>query len=194
MEFNRIQFWTRSSITIVNKHHHQTRHCKGQITHTIPFPCRSAKGLDCVLPFDLHSAVVFVSHMPCRSHAVPLSSHDHAVLKATSQGHGTARHRAAWYVWISIGRPETACGRPVRVRLLPATTRSFTKVVTRSRLAVRIFPSTTRTFTKDTALSENGRVAVWHVRINAARERHDMCELALTIPLTADPHTPTSFH
>jgi hypothetical protein len=34
-------------------------------------------------PLDLHSAVVFDSHMPC---------HDHAVLKATSQGHGTARH------------------------------------------------------------------------------------------------------
>jgi hypothetical protein len=33
--------------------------------------------------FDLHSAAVFDSHIPC---------HDHAVLKATSQGHGTARH------------------------------------------------------------------------------------------------------
>jgi hypothetical protein len=34
-------------------------------------------------PFDLHSAAEFDSHMPC---------HDHAVLKATSPGHGTARH------------------------------------------------------------------------------------------------------
>jgi hypothetical protein len=31
-------------------------------------------------PFDLHSA------------AVPVPCHDHAVLKATSQGHGTVRH------------------------------------------------------------------------------------------------------
>jgi hypothetical protein len=30
-------------------------------------------------------------------------------------------------------------------------------------LAVRIFPATTRTFTKDTALSEQGRVAAWHM-------------------------------
>jgi hypothetical protein len=39
-------------------------------------------------PFDLHSAAVFDSHMPCRSHAVPLPCHEYAVLKATSQGHG----------------------------------------------------------------------------------------------------------
>jgi hypothetical protein len=33
--------------------------------------------------FDLHSTTVFNSQVPC---------HDHAVLKATSQVHGTARH------------------------------------------------------------------------------------------------------
>jgi hypothetical protein len=33
-------------------------------------------------------------------------------------------------------------------------------------LAVRIFPATTRTFTKDTAMSERGRCAAWHVWIN----------------------------
>jgi hypothetical protein len=106
----------------------------------------------------------------------------HAVLKETSQGHGTARHESgmgtAWYMWISIGHPETARGRPAHFRLLPTTTRSSTKVVTRSRPRVRIFPSTTRIFTKDTALSENGRVGAWHVWINAAGERHGMCELA----------------
>jgi hypothetical protein len=74
-----------------------------------------------------------------------------------------------WHMWISIGRPETACGRPARVRLLPTTTRSSTKVI-RSipicytvGLAIRIFPATTRNFTKDTALVENGRGAAWHV-------------------------------
>jgi hypothetical protein len=57
-----------------------------------------------------------------------------------------------------------------RVRLLPATTRSSTKVVIRSisirytvGLAVWIFPATTRIFTKDTALSENSRDAAWYV-------------------------------
>jgi hypothetical protein len=41
-------------------------------------------------------------------------------------------------------------------------------------LAVRIFPATMRTFTKDTARSEQGRGAAWHVWINArrSRERH----------------------
>jgi hypothetical protein len=59
-------------------------------------------------PFDLHGAAVSDSHLPCRARAV--------LLKATAQD----------------GRPETACGRPARVRLLPATTRSSTKVVIRS--------------------------------------------------------------
>ena len=50
-------------------------------------------------------------------HAAPMPCSDHAVLlKATAQD----------------GRRETACRRPTRVRLLPATTRSFTKVVIRS--------------------------------------------------------------
>jgi hypothetical protein len=161
-----------------------------------------------------------ISHIPCCAHAVPLPWHCvfpiwfirsqcgrvwithvmprpcHAtnmpflkrLLKATAQ-RGMV---AAWHVWISIGRPEAACGRPARFRLLPATTRSSTKVVIRNiptryivGLAVRIFPAPTRTFTKDTALSENGRGAAWHVGIKAGRhgrgrawERHGMCELA----------------
>jgi hypothetical protein len=31
-------------------------------------------------------------HTICRSHAVPQPCHEYAVLKATTQGHGTARH------------------------------------------------------------------------------------------------------
>src|SRR5215471_1154462 len=50
-------------------------------------------------------------------HAAPMPCSDHAVLlKATAQH----------------GRRETACGLPARVRLLPATTRSSTKIVIRS--------------------------------------------------------------
>jgi hypothetical protein len=110
-------------------------------------------------------------------HAAPMPCSDHAVLlKATAQH----------------GRRETACGLPARVRLLPATTRSSTKIFIRSisnllttihtydckewyqhttkkticqtvGLAVRIFPATTRTYTKDTALLEQGRGTAWHV-------------------------------
>jgi hypothetical protein len=48
-------------------------------------------------PFDLHSAAVFDSHMPCRTHAMPRNLKiDNVVLKAISQGHGTARQ--AWHV------------------------------------------------------------------------------------------------
>jgi hypothetical protein len=84
------------------------------------------------------------------------------------------------HVWISITCLETACGRPARVRHLPATTCSSTKVVIRSisicqtvGLAVRIFLATTQTFTKGMALLENGRGMAWH----------GMCELAFKRPI-----------
>ena len=60
-------------------------------------------------PFDLHSAAVSDSHLPCRAHAIP----DHAILlKATAQH----------------GRREWACGLTARVLLLPAITRRSTKL------------------------------------------------------------------
>ena len=58
--------------------------------------------------------------LPCPIHtcnAAPMPCSDHAVLlKTTAQD----------------GRRETACGRPACIRLLPATTRSSTKIVIRS--------------------------------------------------------------
>jgi len=81
----------------------------------MPFPCHAVplKVYNVFFPFDLRSAAVSDSHLPC--HAMPCS--DHAVLlKATAQ-----------HV-----RRETACGLPARVRLLPPTTRSSTKVVSTS--------------------------------------------------------------
>ena len=98
---------------------------------------------------------------------------------------------------------ERACGLTASVQVLPAITRSSTKLLSDAYqsqmqvasvkqntvyhewgkrvvaahykkddllhvgLAVRIFPVTMRTFTKDTALSEQGRGAAWHVWINA---------------------------
>ena len=68
-------------------------------------------------PFDLHSAAVSDSHLSCHAHAAPMQFSEHAVLlKATAQH----------------GRRETDCRLPARVRLLPATTRSSTKIVIRS--------------------------------------------------------------
>ena len=51
--------------------------------HTVLLPCRAAKALECVFPFDLHSAAVSDTHLPCHAHAMlwPCRS---------SQGHGTA--------------------------------------------------------------------------------------------------------
>jgi hypothetical protein len=102
--------------------------------------------------------------MPCRACAMPRLCRSERDFSRPRRGMGIA-----WHWWISIGRPETACGRPACVRLLLATTWSYTMGVIRSipiretvGLALRIFPATTRPFTKDTALSENGRGAAWH--------------------------------
>jgi hypothetical protein len=79
----------------------------------MPCPCH-AHAMPCCwgfrtsFPFDLYSAAMFDSHMPCRAHAMLVPCHDHDILKATSQGHGTAWHGhgigMAWHVWISISR------------------------------------------------------------------------------------------
>jgi len=66
------------------------------------------------LPFDLHSAIVSHSHLPC--HVMPMPR----------------PCRALTLPFFSRPRHSTACGLPARVRLLPATTRSSTKIVIRS--------------------------------------------------------------
>jgi len=92
--------------------------------HAVPLPCRAAKGLECL------SHLIYTVR-PClihTCHAVPLPCSDHAVLlKATAQH----------------GRRETPCGLPARFRLLPATTRSSTKIIIRS---IPILFTTTHTY------------------------------------------------
>ena len=91
---------------------------KGRFTHSIPFPCRAhavplpcraAKCLEYVFPiwFTQCGRVWFTLAMPrpCHALTMPFSSRP---------------------------RHTTACGLPARVRLLPATTRSSTKIVIRS--------------------------------------------------------------
>ena len=82
----------------------------------MPFPCHAIplRVYNVSFPFDLHSAAVSDSHLPCHAHAAPMPCSDHAVLlKATVQH----------------GRREPVCGLRTRVRLLPAATRSSTKII-----------------------------------------------------------------
>jgi hypothetical protein len=112
--------------------------------------------------FDLHSAVVFDSHVPYR----PVPCHDNAIVKATSQGHGTVRHGYGM-ACVNSHRPSRDGMWATCPRSASADYRaSSTKVVIRSipiGLAVTIFSVTTRTFTKNTVLSENGMGAAWYV-------------------------------
>jgi hypothetical protein len=74
----------------------------------MPFPCHAMP-----LRFRMCLSHLIYTVRPCQIHT---ACSDHAVLKATAQH----------------GRRKTACGLPARVRLLPATTRSSTKIVIRS--------------------------------------------------------------
>jgi hypothetical protein len=99
----------------------------------VPLPCRSAKGLDCVFPiwFTQCGRVWFTHAMPFPCHATNMPFWKR-ILKATAgPRHGNSMG-TAWYVWISIDRPETVCWRPASDRRLPATTRSSRKFVIRS--------------------------------------------------------------
>jgi hypothetical protein len=65
-------------------------------SHAAPmtFPCHDVPLRVYIVsfPLDLYSAALFDSHMSCHAHTAPVPCHDHAVLKAPSPGHGTARH------------------------------------------------------------------------------------------------------
>jgi len=60
--------------------------------HAVPLPCRASKGLECVFPIRKSSSIWFTQcgrvwftlAMPCACRT--------PTMKATSQGHGTARH------------------------------------------------------------------------------------------------------
>jgi hypothetical protein len=94
-------------------------HCKRRFTHSMPCPCRSP-AMPCRKGFRICLSHFIYTVRPClihTCHAMPMPCSDHAVLlKATAQH----------------GRRETASRLPARVRLLPGTTRSSTKVVVRS--------------------------------------------------------------
>jgi hypothetical protein len=109
----------------------------------MPRPCRSP-AMPCRYVFRLClfiwitqcGRVWFTHACTCRARAVPRLWRSESYFSRPRYSTAWARHGqgmgAAWHVWIRIGRRETACGRPARVRLLPATTRSSAKVVIRS--------------------------------------------------------------
>ena len=154
--------------------------------HAVPLPCRAAKSLECVFPiwFRQYGRVWFTLAMPrtCHALAMPFFSRPR---------HSTAVERrpvgylpAFSFFRLTRGVPRRSLSEAYQSssqRSIPTTVKSGSSTLQKGRfvgLAVRIFPATTRTSTKDTALSEEGRGAAWHVWINArhgrgkAGERH----------------------
>ena len=103
LPYNKLTPWIRVTEQLKAESHIACR------AHAVLLPCRVAKGLYCVFPiwFTQCGCVWFTLAMPCSDHTV--------LLKATAQQ----------------GRWKTVCGLPARVRLLPATTQSSTKIVIR---------------------------------------------------------------
>jgi len=86
--------------------------------HAVPMPCPCrSPAMPCREGFRMCLSHLIYTVRPClihTCHAMPMPCSDHAVLlKATTQH----------------SRRETACGLPFCVRLLPATTRSSTKII-----------------------------------------------------------------
>jgi hypothetical protein len=154
----------------------------------MPLPCRAAKGLECVFPIWITQCgrVWLTVAIPRPCHPRPCRS---------SQGHGTARPsrdglwgtctRSAFFGYhadFHEGSYQThtnlRCRWPVWNQTPFAWTRKSGSSTLQKKticytvgLAVRIFPATMRKFTKDTALSEQGRGAVYNVWINARHGR-----------------------
>ena len=83
---------------------YNTVNYKGQFTHSmpcpcgahvVPLPCRAAKGLECVFPYDLHIAAVSDSHLPYHAPTMPFFSRPQpccavALRRTTWSKHGMA--------------------------------------------------------------------------------------------------------
>jgi hypothetical protein len=68
-------------------------------SHAVLLPRCAAKGLDCLL----HLIYKVRPRLIHTCHTAPVPCHDHAVLKATSQGHGRAQHgRGMSVAWLGM--------------------------------------------------------------------------------------------
>jgi hypothetical protein len=103
-------------------------HYNIKINFTVMVPDGLCASVPTSVAWGLVRAIKANSHIPCRSHAVPLFRV--CLSRLIYRVRPCLFHTC--HVWISIGRPETTCERPAFVRLLPATTRSYTNVVIRS--------------------------------------------------------------
>jgi len=147
--------------------------------HAVPLPCRAAKDLECVflIWFTQCGRVWFTLAMPrsCHPRTCVLlkvtAQHDRretacgltasvrflpAITRSSTKLSEAYHLRCRWSVWNQtpfVMDEDNSDGCTLQKKTICYTV----------GLAVRIFPATMRTFTKDTALSEQGRSAAWHV-------------------------------
>ena len=136
--------------------------------HAVPLPCRATKGLECVFPiwFTQCGHVWFALAVPRPCHPF-FSRPRHSTAVERLLAREVIRR-------IPISDAGSQCETKHRLHgwgKSGGSTLQKKTICYNVGLAVRIFPATMRTFTKDTAHSEQGRGAAWHVW-GMAGERH----------------------
>jgi hypothetical protein len=148
---------------------------KGRFTHGMPRPCRGAESLECVFPiwFAQCGRVWFTLAVPrpCNALTMPFFSRPR---HSTAVERRPVGYRPAFgFFWLPRGVPRRLLSEAYQSPSqwsIPTTVKSGSSTL-QKRPAVRVFPAAMWTFTKDTALSEWGRGAAWHVWINARNGR-----------------------
>jgi hypothetical protein len=160
--------------------------------------CRGAEGLECVFPIQC-GRVWFTLAMPRPCHALTMPFFSRSRHSTAVERRPVGYLPAFVFFRLPRGVPRSLLSEAYHStsqRSIRTTVKSDSSTL-QKRLAVRVFPATTRTFAKDTALSEQGRGAAWHVWINArhgrgtAWARHAMCASAFKLPHRhqSDPQT-----
>jgi hypothetical protein len=138
----------------------------------VPLPCRDAKRLECVFPiwFTQCGRIWFAPAMPCPCHAptLPFFSRPR---HSTAVGRRPVGYLPAFgFFRLPRGVPRRLLSEAYQSssqRSISTTAKSRSSTLQKRRsVKVRIFPATTRTFTKDKELSGHGTGAAWHVWIN----------------------------
>ena len=141
--------------------------------HAVPLPCRVAKSLECLshLIYTVRPCLIHTCHA-APSHALTMPFFSRPRHSTVVERRPVGYLPAVGFFRLQRGvlrRLLSEAYQSSSQRSIPTTVQSGSSTLQKRRpvltvgLAVRIFPATTRTFTKDTALSEHGRSAAWHV-------------------------------
>ena len=173
----------RQSVNLLfsaNAKHYEVQVGKGRFTHSMPRPCRAAKGLECVFPiwFTKCGRVWFTLVMPGTFHPRPCrSSQGHGTERPSRDGLWTTCSRSAsfgYHVEFHEGSYQTHTNLRCRWPVWNQTPFAWT----RKRVVAAHYKKDDllRCWTSSSDISGYHSRRTWHCRSRAGA-RHGMCEL-----------------